>query len=163
MNIYQIAQEHQRILEILEEMDGEIDPDLEQEFNKIMSEGDDKVKAIYHVYRNIAAQLPGVVAEIQRITAIKKSLESNMDRLKYMIEAFMKATGRDRIEFEEMKMILAKKQDFNYSVFPEEFIEMVTTEKPKLAEFKAWCKLNPEDAEDHYGAKFTDGKYIQIK
>jgi len=163
MNIYDIAQEHNRIFEILEEMEGEVTPELEKEFNDIMKAGDDKIRAVYHVYRNFASQIPGIDAELKRIGAIKKSIESNMDRIKYMLEAFMKATGRDRIENEEMKVILAKKVTFEYSSFPKEFIETVTTEKERLAEFKAWAKDHIETAAKLYGAKFIEGKAIQVK
>lgn len=163
MNIYDIAQEHLRIVEILEEMEGEVTPELEKEFNDIMKAGDEKIKAVYHVYRNFAAQIPGIDAELKRIAAIKKSLESNMDRIKNTLEAFMKATGRGVIANEEMRIILAKKTSFEYSTFPKEFIETVTTKKECLAEFKAWAKDHKEDAEKLYGAVFVEGQGIQIK
>lgn len=163
MNIYEISREHGRILEILNEMEGETTPELEQELEAIFNEGDNKVEAIYHVYRNFAAQLPGIVKEIDRITAIKKSLESQIKRIENMLEIYMKASMRDRIEIGTMKMILAKKTTFEYSTFPKEFIETVTTEKEKLGDFKAWAKENPETALALCGAKFIEGKTIQIK
>lgn len=163
MKLYEIAQEHMRIMEIIEEMDGEMNEDLEHELSEILRTGDDKIKAVYHVYRNYAAQIPGVKAELERITAIKKSLENNTDRIKFMLEQFMKITGRDRIESEEMKIILAKRVTFEYSSFPKEFIETVTTEKERLADFKAWAKDNQDYAERAYGAKFIEGKSIMVK
>ncbi|MFZ1704440.1 MAG: siphovirus Gp157 family protein [Saprospiraceae bacterium] len=163
MKLYDIAQENLRILEIIDEMEGEMTPELEKEFNEIMKAGDDKIRAVYHVYRNFEAQVPGIEAELKRLTAIKKSIESNKERIKNMLEVFMKATGRDRIESEEMKIILSKKVTFEYSEFPKEFVETVTTEKERLGDFKNWAKDNPETAEQLYGAKFIEGKAIQVK
>lgn len=163
MNIYEIAQEHLRLLEIVEENDGDLTPELEQELMDILATGDDKLEAFYHVYRNLKANLVGIESEYKRIGDMKKSVTANMDRIKTTLDSFMRVTGRDRYENGAVKMIMAKKTDFSYDVFPKEFIESVTTEKEKLAEFKAWAKENPDTALELCGAKFTEGKSIQIK
>jgi hypothetical protein len=161
MNLYQIADEHSRIVEILE-MD-EWTPELQEELDEIVAAGDDKLKACYHVYANKRAVVDGIDAELKRIQAIKKANDNSMERLKKSIEAFMKLTGRDRFEDGVVKMILAKKTVFSYDSFPADFIEEVITNKEKLAEFKAWAKMNQEEAWSRYGAEFTDDKAIQIK
>ena len=162
-NIYQIGQEHMRIFQILEENEGELTPELQLELEEIMKSGDDKLKACYYVYSNLGANLAGIEKELKRITALKKSNENSMNRLKSIMEQFLKVTGRDRFEDGVVKMVMANKKEFSYSVFPPEFVEKLTVEKERLQEFKDWAKLNPETAEDMYGAKFTDVKYIQIK
>ena len=163
MNIYKIAQEHFRIKEIIEENDGDLSPELEQELMDILATGDDKLEAFYHVYRNLSANLVGIKSEEDRISAMKKSVTANMERIKKTLDTFMKVTGRDSYENGAVKIIMAKKTDFVYDTFPKEFIESVTTDKEKLADFKAWAKENPDTAFELCGAKFVKGKSIQIK
>ena len=165
MNLYQITQQHLKLIEILEDMEGDLteNPDVEKELLNILNSGDEKITAYYHVFANFRGQLEAINSELERITKLKKTVENNMKNIKTVLEQFMKITGRDRFEDGIVKMILAKKQNFSYSIFPSDFIETVTTEREKLADFKAWCKLNPEDAENHYGAKFIPDTYIQIK
>ena len=163
MNIYEIAKEHLRLLEIIEENDGELSPELEQELMDILATGDDKLEAFYYIYRNLNANLVGIESEYKRVSALKKSVTSNMERIKTTLDMFMKVTKKDRYENGAVKIIMAKKTDFVYDTFPQEFIESVTTDKEKLADFKAWAKDNPETALELCGAKFIEGKTIQIK
>lgn len=161
MNLYKIADEHSRIVEILE-MD-EWTPELQEELDAILAYGHDKLKACYHVYANKRAVIDGIDSELKRIQAIKKANDSSMDRLKKSIEAFMKLTNCDRFEDGACKIILAKKTVFSYESFPDDFVEEVTTSREKLAEFKAWAKTNQDEAASKYGAVFTEDKAIQIK
>lgn len=160
MNLYSIGAEYARLGEILE-ME-ELTPELEAELNDIVSAGDDKLEACYHVFANYRAQIAGIDEELARIQKIKASRVNGMERLKRSIEAFMKITNRDRYENGICKIILAKKTNFVYEQFPEQFTEIVSTTKQKLSEFKTWAKLNKDEAEA-MGAYFVEDKSIQIK
>ncbi len=163
MSIYTIGREYLELISHVEEMEGDMTPEMQEDLLRLIHEGDDMLKACYYAFKNISGEVLAIDVELKRIAALKKSREASMDRLKFMMEQFMKITGKDKFSDGVVNMILAKKTDFSYSVFPREFIETVTTEKNKLAEFKDWAKKNPETAADMYGVKFEEVKYIQIK
>ena len=167
MNIFQLGQEHYDIMSLLEEMEGEMTPELHERYDKLLSAGEDKLKQLYWVYKHMAGQLLIINEEKKRIEAMKKSQESKLERLKTTMDQFMKALKLETVKDGTINIILAKNTEF---VFDETKVpggyfetETVQTTKLKLTEFKAWCKNNQEAALALCDAKFIEGKRIQIK
>lgn len=164
MNIFEITKEHQEWIGLLEESEGELTPEQEQKFFEIVKTGEDKVTSLYYVWKNKQLELAGVKSEIDRITGIKKRLEGDMERVSRLIEMYMKFTKTEKIKKGVVDIIMAKKTDFVYDgEFPKTFTVTETVEKQKLAEFKEWCKENPDVAEKMYGAKFIEGQALRLK
>ena len=164
MNIFEITKEHQEWINLLEENEGELTPEQEQKFFEIIKTGEDKVTSLYYVWKNKQLELNGVKSEIERITGIKKRLEGEMQRISRLIEMYMKFTGTEKIKKGVVDIIMAKKTDFVYQgEFPKTFTVTETVEKQKLAEFKDWCKENPEEAKKMFGAEFIEGKSLRLK
>jgi len=164
VNIFEITKEHLELINLLEQNDGEMTEEQEQSFVEILKKGSDKVTALYHVFANKRAELGGIKFELDRIAVLKKRVETDMERIKRLIEMYMKVTGTEKIKEGVVDIILAKKTDFEYTVdFPKEFTRTEKVEKEDLAGFKDWCKENPEKALKLYGAKFVENKAIRIK
>lgn len=164
MNIFEITKEHLELIDLLEQNEGEMTEEQEQAFLETLKKGEDKITALYHVFANKRADLGGLKFELDRIANIKKRVENEMGRIERLIEMYMRATGTDSIKKGVVDIIMAKKVNFEYrGDFPSEFITTETVSKERLADFKAWCKANPDDAEKLYGAKFIEDKAIRIK
>ena len=81
MNIFEITKEHQEWINLLSESEGELTPEQEENFFEIVKTGEDKVAALYYVWKNKQGELASVKSEIERISGIKKRLEGEMERL----------------------------------------------------------------------------------
>jgi Siphovirus Gp157 len=165
LNIFELGQEHYDIMSLLEEMEGEITPELQERYDNLLVAGEDKVKSLYKVYKHMAGELLVIESEEKRIDALKKSQKNKLERIKTTMNEFMKVLDLENIKDGTTNIIMAKYTDFDYdeSRAPKGYFETVETTKFKLAEFKAWCKDNQEAAAELCGAKFIEGKRIQIK
>ena len=165
MNIFNLREEHIEILSILEEMDGEITPELQERWDQLIQNSEDKIKQFYWVYKQIEANLSIVVSEKARIEVIKKRTENQMDRIKTTMDALMKGLELDAIKDGTIDVILAKKTDFVYDEgkVPDGYYETVETKKFKLQDFKTWCKNNQEAAKEICNAEFIENKAIRIR
>ncbi len=165
MNIFQLNQEHYDIMSLLEEMEGEMTPELQDRFDAFMVAGEDKLKALYLVYKHMAGQQTIIEAEEKRIKALKDSNVKKMVRVKDTMNQMMKMLQLDNIKDGTVNVIMAKHTEFVYdeTKVPGGYFETVSTTKFKLQEFKDWCKDNKEAADELCDAKFIEGKRIQIK
>lgn len=165
MNIFQLGQEHYDIMSLLEEMEGEMTPELQERYDALLSAGEDKLKQLYWVYKHMAGQLLIINEEKKRTEAMKKSQENKLERLKTTMDQFMKALKLDSVKDGTINIILAKNTEFVFdeTKVPGGYFETTETTKLKLTEFKNWCKDNQEAAAALCDAKFIEGKRIQIK
>lgn len=165
LNIFQLGQEHYEIMSLLEEMEGEMTPELQERWNNLIISGEQKIKSMYWVYKHMASELETINNEAARIAALKKSQTSKIDRLKETMNQFMKTLQLDNIKEGTVNIVMAKNTEFVFdeSRVPQGYYETVETTKLKLADFKAWCKDNQEAAKEVCGAEFIEGKRIQIK
>lgn len=165
MNVFNFRDEHYEIMSLLEEMEGEITPELQERYDQFMIAGEDKLKDLYWVYKWLQANHVTIENEIKRIEGLKKSNASQMDRIKTTMDFIMKSIKLEKLKEGTINIVLGKHTEFSYEEekVPRAYFEEQTTTKFKLAEFKAWCKDNKEAAEKLCGAKFVEGKRIQIK
>ncbi len=164
-NIFQLREEHFEIMSLLEEMEGEMTPKLQERYDKFMEASEDKIKSLYWVHKHMSGELSIIEAEEKRIDALKKSQKNKLDRIKSTMDQLMKSVKLDNIKDGTINIVMAKHTEFDYdeSRVPEGYFEKVETTKFKLAEFKSWCKDNQEAAKELCGAEFIEGRRIQIK
>lgn len=87
-NIYQIKQDLLAIFDELEENDGELTPELEEQLNITQEEFRDKIKSYSNAVKMLENDIVGIKAEKARLNDIQKSKEKTIERLKkIMIDA----------------------------------------------------------------------------
>lgn len=87
-NIYQIKQELLAIFDELEENDGELTPELEEQLNITQEEFRDKIKSYSNAVKMLENDIVGIKAEKARLNDLQKSKEKTIERLKkIMIDA----------------------------------------------------------------------------
>lgn len=165
MNVFQLSQEHYDIMSLLEEMEGDMTPELQERYDQLMVAGEEKVKNLYWIHKHLSGQQAIIESEEKRIDALKKSNAKRLVSIKEMMNAMMKMLSLNNIKEGTINVIMAKHTEFVYdeTKVPEGYFDKVEMQKLKLAEFKAWCKDNKESAEALCDAKFIEGNRIQIK
>lgn len=88
MNIYQIQQELLDIFEQIEENEGDITPEIEEQLTISQQDFKNKIKSYSDVIKQLESDLAGIKEEKARLDNLKKSKEKTIERLKkIMIEA----------------------------------------------------------------------------
>ena len=87
-NIFNIKQELLAIFDELEENEGELTPELEEQLNISKEEFRDKIKSYSNVVKMLENDIVGIKAENARLNDLQKSKEKTIERLKkIMIDA----------------------------------------------------------------------------
>ena len=84
-NIYQIEQDLLSIFNAIEENEGEITPEIEEQLNIKQDEFKDKIEAYTAVIKQLDLDITGIKAEKCRLSDLQKSKEKTIDRLKQII------------------------------------------------------------------------------
>jgi hypothetical protein len=82
MNLYEIDMTYKHLQDLIEQNDGELPVDLEEQFDAIVVERNDKIKNIIRFLRNIDGNAVMVSNEITRLQAINKRQLAKYERLK---------------------------------------------------------------------------------
>lgn len=82
MNIWQIQQDLIDIFNELEENGGELTPELEDKLNITQSEFKNKIENYLYVIKQTESDINACDAEAKRLTALKKSKQNTIDRIK---------------------------------------------------------------------------------
>ena len=96
MNLYELTDSYQKILQLIED-GGE---DLEDTLESITDAIEEKADGYGKVIKNIEAQIEAIKNEEKRLSDRRKSLESNVRRLKDSLYESMKLTKTKRIKSE---------------------------------------------------------------
>lgn len=84
-NIYQIEQDLLSIFNAIEENEGEITSELEEQLNIKQDEFKDKIEAYTAVIKQLELDITGIKAEKCRLNDFQKSKEKTIDRLKQIM------------------------------------------------------------------------------
>lgn len=115
-SIYNIQQDLLDIFDQIEENEGEITPELEEQLRISQDEFEDKIRSYTCVIRQLEYDLSAIKDEKARLDAIKKSKEKTIERLKQvMIEAIQmfgdtSKTGVKFIDYGTGKVSLRKSE-----------------------------------------------------
>lgn len=92
--IYSINEEYVRLMQEVEEMGGELTPDMEQRLAINEEQWQQKLEAYAKIVMNYKAEAEAKKAEADRLAAAAKAAENNAERLKATILFFLQSTGR---------------------------------------------------------------------
>ena len=93
MNIWQIQQELLDIFNELEENAGELTPELEDKLNITQSEFKNKIENYLYVIKKTESDINACDAEAKRLTALKKSKQNTVDRIKSVMAKAIEQFG----------------------------------------------------------------------
>ena len=93
MNIWQIQQELLDIFNELEENGGELTPELEDKLNITQSEFKNKIENYLYVIKKTESDINACDAEAKRLTALKKSKQNTIDRIKSIMAKAIEQFG----------------------------------------------------------------------
>lgn len=93
MNIWQIQQDLLDIFNELEENGGELTPELENKLNITQSEFKNKIENYLYVIKKTESDINACDAEAKRLTALKKSKQNTVDRIKSVIAKAIEQFG----------------------------------------------------------------------
>ena len=93
MNIWQIQQELLDIFNELEENGGELTPELEDKLNITQSEFKNKIENYLYVIKKTESDINACDVEAKRLTALKKSKQNTVDRLKSVMAKAIEQFG----------------------------------------------------------------------
>lgn len=84
-NIYQIEQDLLSIFDAIEENEGELTPEIEEQLNIKQDEFKNKVEAYTAIIKQLDLDIMGIKAEKCRLNDLQKSKEKTIDKLKQII------------------------------------------------------------------------------
>ena len=93
MNIWQIQQDLLDIFNELEENGGELTPELEEKLNITQSEFKNKIENYLYVIKKTESDINACDAEAKRLTALKKSKQNTVDRIKSVMAKAIEQFG----------------------------------------------------------------------
>ena len=93
MNIWQIQQELLDIFNELEENGGDLTPELEDKLNITQSEFKNKIENYLYVIKKTESDINACDAEAKRLTALKKSKQNTVDRIKSVMAKAIEQFG----------------------------------------------------------------------
>lgn len=175
-SMYELSMDALRIIDIIESNDAEITPEMEDLFQQVLAGGEEKIKAVYHVIKKFKADadyleaMAAVVSkEVDRLKSAAKTNVNKAEKLSKSIEAWMKITGTEKLKFDEVDIILRKSTEYDPPSDPDMLAKLpaecwTVPSPPSIskANFKAWAKANPADAE-LFGVVVRENKSIQVK
>ena len=82
MNLYDVALVGQQIQDFLEKSEGELSPEAEAIFDKLLSEGPERLEAAAMVVKQLDAYQAECKAEEARLAERRKAFEANANKLK---------------------------------------------------------------------------------
>jgi phage host-nuclease inhibitor protein Gam len=96
-SIYAITDDYRQLLDMLDE--GEVEPQMILDtLEGIDAEFEDKAENYAKIMKNMASDVEGLKAEIARLTARKRTLETNIDHMKTTLQSAMEATGKTKFK-----------------------------------------------------------------
>ena len=93
MTLYELTTQYQALLELAEDPD--VDPEvLADTMDGLDGDIEEKADGYAKVIKCLETQAAGVKAELDRLSSRKKSIETNIARIKGNLEAAMRITGK---------------------------------------------------------------------
>lgn len=150
MTLYQLTQEFETLLEIMEDPD--VDPvTLEDTFEALGGEIEAKAEGYGKVIRQLEYNTGVLKDEMDRLSKRKKVIENNIDRMKKTIQAAMELIDKPKIDTDLFTFRIQKNpasvvMDVNYiEDVPEEYLipqEPKVDRKKIMADIKAGKDLD---------------------
>ena len=160
--LYGITADLNAILNQLEELGGEITPEIEQALAINEENFAAKSEDYGHAILNLKGMAAAAKAEKERLAALQKFYENTYNRLDNALKTAMVATGHDKVETPTMRLSLRRTtatEVDDLDAVPAEF----KTTKVELVADKAAIKKAIQQGEDVPGAHLVENVSLQIK
>lgn len=166
MSLYSLTDECRNLYDALmasvDEETGEVDISLVNALAERQEAWEDKAVAVACVYRSLDEDAARVGREIERLTAMKKRLERERDRVKEGLSAAFTALGVEKVKgmYADISFRASEQTVIdNADAVPEEYMTVKTTYTPNKTAIKEAIKAGKEVP----GAHLEQKKNIQIK
>lgn len=166
MSLYSLTDECRNLYDALmasaDEETGEVDISLVNALAERQEAWEDKAVAVACVYRSLDEDAARVGREIERLTAMKKRLERERDRVKEGLSAAFTALGVEKVKgmYADISFRASEQTIIdNADAVPEEYITAKTTYTPNKTAIKAAIKAG----NDVPGAHIETVMNLQIK
>jgi hypothetical protein len=133
MRLYEISQEYTQLLQLVE--DGELTHDMIADtLTAIDAEFDIKARNCMMIVAEFDKDLAGIQAQIDRLTALKKSSESSRENLVDYVKTEMLKTGKEKLDLGIFKLSIraATQQlppDIDESLVPSDYFVVIPESK----------------------------------
>ena len=160
--LYGITAELNAILTQLEELGGEITPEIEQALAINEESFAAKSEDYGHAILNLKGMAAAAKAEKERLAALQKFYENTCNRLDNALKTAMVATGHDKVETPTMRLSLRHTTATEVDDLDQLPAEYKTTKVEVVAD-KAAIKKAIQQGEDVPGARLVENVSLQIK
>ena len=142
MKLYEINEVYQNLVALLEDEETSAEQ-LESAFENIKDELHVKVENYARIIKNTQAEVEAYKEEVARMTAKRRSLENNIERMKEAAEYAMRLQGEKKVKGELFTLAIQKnppslKIDIEPEELPQEF--QTITISPNKEKIKAAIK-----------------------
>lgn len=166
MNLYSLTNEcrelYESVLKTADEETGEVDLSLVTALTERQEEWDKKAVSVACVYRALGEDSDRVEHEIERLTAIKKRIDKERERVKNGLDAACRALGVESvrgmyasISYRSSEHTVVDSED----ELPEEYLTVRTVRSPNKTAIKEAIRAGKEVP----GAHIEQKANIQIK
>lgn len=161
--LHQITDKHRELAKIAEESE-DMAQAVSDTMESIEGEFEEKALSLMAVMENIGGDIPAIDAEIERLTARKKTIQNKQESMKEYLRMNMEASNINKISCPLFTITLAKGRDIvqidDLDKIPADYLNIKTSYAPMKKEILAALK----EGEEIEGAVLTKSKNsIRIK
>lgn len=98
LHLYELADAHRSLFDRIEELDGELTPELEAELDLLFPSLERKIDGCLSVFSEKLRTADALSAEIGRLQALKRSQENAAERLKAYVKNSLIRAGIDKVQ-----------------------------------------------------------------
>ena len=114
-SLFNIEEEYLQLMQEIEELEGELTPELDEKLKINQEELESKIKAYHHIIENMKGDMQLIKDESERLANLKKSKESLIDKLKgkvlnaTTIFGYDGKSGNKKLDFDTLKVYTVNK------------------------------------------------------
>lgn len=138
MHLYEIAMEGKLLEEILTDSEGELTPETEERFDRLLREGPDKIEAAAVVVMGLETDAEICEREAKRLRERAQSLKSQAERLRRLMTVALDSAFQGKLRTPKFTVWTQSSPPFTgFDLAPDADIEAVRNESPEIvrAEF----------------------------
>jgi hypothetical protein len=161
MNIYELKEQYMRLQALAES--GEFDQEaIDEAMADVEDAIEQKAENYALVMKNLEGNVMGLDAEIKRLQAMKKSVESNIDYMKDRLSDMLTAAEKKKFKTDHFAFSFRKSESVSVvdqTLLPGDYIKVKVTELVDKTEIKKAIKAG----EIIPGAELIQKQNLQIK
>lgn len=163
MNIFQISTDYIALSNAIIENGGELTPELEQALQINQEQLQAKGIQYGYVIKSMAADIAIIDTEIERLTALKKSRQKTVERIKSTLQSAMELYGVTEIKTPTLSITFRKSESvviLDSDIIPKEYTRV---SPPVISPDKDLIKKAIKEGHPVIGAELAVKNNIQIK